>query len=156
MFNLSKKTEYGVLALRYLSGLEEDRIANVSEIARSALIPKELLAKILSELVKAGLAVSFSGPAGGFRLARPPSEVSLAEILRALESRTGVTECVSENGACHHVDRCTLKLPMAKVNNKVTKILEETTLTDLMVADEDKSGRSFRAENARLMPKTWQ
>ena len=136
MLSLSKKAEYGLKALTYLSTMENGRLANVSEIARSAVIPKELLAKILSELVKAGLAFSAPGPTGGFQLARPASSVSLAEVLKALESRTGMIECASKNGRCTHMDTCVIRLPMARVNQKVSKILEETMLTDLMVKHE--------------------
>ena len=100
MFSLSKKTEYGLMALAYLSGLPKDYWANVSEIARAASIPKELLAKILSELVKADLASSFSGPTGGFRLAKPPSKMSLAEILNVLDRRPGLINCVTANSNC--------------------------------------------------------
>lgn len=131
MFHLSKKTEYGLQALAYLSILRGDKLANVSEIAQSAMIPRELLAKILSELVRAGLALSSSGPTGGYRLAKSASEVSLADILRALGTRPGLIPCGSDSAECSQVDRCTIRQPMARVNQKVTRILEETMLTDL-------------------------
>lgn len=133
MLNLSKKAEYGLKALTYLSTMESGRLANVSEIARSTVIPKELLAKVLSALVKAGLAYSAPGPTGGFQLARPASSVSLAEVLRVLESRNGMTECASREGRCTHIDTCVIRQPMARVNQKVSRIFEETMLTDLIV-----------------------
>ena len=132
MFSLSKKTEYGLLAMIHLSQLDEGQLANVSTIARSTTIPRELLAKVLSELVKANLAISSSGPNGGFRLARPASTVSLAEILRVLESKTGLIECLSKNGRCDKVENCSIKIPMAGINHKFRKILEETKLTDFI------------------------
>jgi Rrf2 family protein len=134
MFNLSKKTEYGLQALTYLSNLEDNRWANVTEIARSARIPKELLAKILSELVKAGLARSFSGPTGGFRAAKDPSQVSLADILTALENKNGLIACDSGNGDCKQIHHCTIRKPLARVNQKVKRILEETMLADLLIS----------------------
>jgi len=91
MFSLTKKTEYGLLALIHLSGLETGRLANVSEIARSTAIPKELLAKILSELVKADLAVSFPGPTGGFRLGKDASIISLARAPASPETAAILT-----------------------------------------------------------------
>jgi Rrf2 family protein len=132
MFSLSKKTEYGLLAMIHLSRLDQGQLANVSQIAESTTVPRELLAKILSELVKADLAVSYSGPNGGFRLARPASAVSLAEILRVLESKTGLIECLSQNGRCDKSENCSIKKPMSGLHHKFRKILEETMLTDLI------------------------
>jgi len=132
MFNLSKKTEYGLIALSYLSHLDFDQRANVAEIASASTLPKELLAKILSELVKAGLAQSISGPAGGFRLAKPAEETSLAEIVNALERQPGLVECSADKANCDRSHECSIRSPMAKVQKKVTRILEETMLTDLI------------------------
>lgn len=132
MFSLSKKTEYGLMALIHLSRMENSRLVNVAEIARSTSIPRELLAKILSELVRANLAISHSGPAGGFRLARPASTVSLSEVFMALESKTGLSDCLSENGKCVKAENCVIKPPMARLNKKFRRILEETKLDDFI------------------------
>ena len=132
MFSLSKKTEYGLLALIHLSELNDDDLANVSQIANSTSIPRELLAKILSELVRADLAVSYPGPTGGFRLARPATQVSLADVLRVLETKTGLIECLSKKGRCSQAGNCSIKAPMAGLNHKFRVILEETKLSDLI------------------------
>lgn len=132
MFNLSKKSEYGVMALAYLSSLEPGRSASVGEIARHSDIPREHLAKILSELVKAGLATSLLGPAGGFHLAKPASQLSLADILNALERKSGMINCISGETNCKMTGRCQIRTPMARVNRKVNRILEETMLEDLV------------------------
>jgi Rrf2 family protein len=136
MLNLSKKTEYGLIALTYLSGLAPDQRASVVEIARSTVIPKDLLAKILSELVKAGLAISLSGPTGGFRLAKPASTVSLAEVMRVLERKPGLVDCAGKHGICHRIPVCAIRHPMAGVHKKVNQVLEETMLSDLMTRRE--------------------
>ena len=132
MFNLSKKAEYGLMALIHLSGLEDGDLAKVSQIARSTAIPKELLAKILSELVRAEIAVSFSGPTGGFRLARSARTVSLAEILNALEKKNGLTECMSDDNKCQKSGNCGIAMPLAGINQKFRRILEQTMLTDFI------------------------
>ena len=132
MFSLSKKTEYGLLALIYLSRLNNCELANVSQIAGSTAIPRELLAKILSELVRADLAESFPGPTGGFRLARPAGQVSLADVLRVLETKTVLTACLSKDGRCNQAANCSLKAPMAGLHRQFRTILEETRLSDLI------------------------
>ncbi|MEZ5360039.1 MAG: Rrf2 family transcriptional regulator [Candidatus Zixiibacteriota bacterium] len=131
MFSFSKKTEYGLIALSYLSTLDNDSLANVAEIAESSSIPRELLAKILSELVKAGLAISYSGPTGGFRLAKPAQQVSLAEIISALETKSAIIHCVADSSCCDRTESCRIRTPMSKVKQKVDMIFEETTLKDI-------------------------
>jgi len=143
MFALSKRTEYGVLAMSYLSGLEGGRRASVGEIAAAHAVPRELLAKILSGLVKAGLAESYAGPAGGFRLAKPAGETSLLDIIRALERRPGIVRCTEGDNRCSSSRGCRIRVPMLHIEKKMRKILEETTLTDLAWA-ETPAGRSAR------------
>lgn len=131
MFAMSKRVEYGVIAMTYLSGLGGDRRASVGEIAGASAVPRELLAKILSVLVKAGLAESYSGPAGGFRLAKPASETSLMEILRALERRPELVACTGGHDLCSLSRSCQIRSPMMNVHIRLRRVLEETTLADL-------------------------
>ena len=147
MFNLSKRTEYGLMALIHLSGLDDGDLAKVSQIAHSTAIPKELLAKILSELVRANLAVSCSGPTGGFKLARPATTVSLAEILNALEKKYGLTECMSDDNKCRKAGNCAIAMPLAGINQKFRRILEQTMLIDF-ISHNNGHGPLFQLESA--------
>lgn len=132
MFALSKRTEYGVLAMTYLSGLDGTVLASVGEIASARAVPRELLAKILSELVKAGLAESYAGPSGGFRLAKTAAETSLMDIVRTLERRPGIVPCTGGHERCSRSRRCHIRAPMLDLENRMRKVLEETTLADLV------------------------
>lgn len=132
MFSFSKKTEYGLIALSYLSTLDNNSLANVSEIAESSEIPRELLAKILSELVKAGLAVSYSGPTGGFRLAKPAHQVSLADVISALEAKSAIIHCVADSSCCDRTETCRIRTPISKVKRQVEMIFQATTLKDIV------------------------
>lgn len=129
--------------MAYLSGLPEGQRANVGEIAAAHAIPRELLAKILSGLVKAGLAESYAGPAGGFRLAKPAGETSLMDIIRALEHRPGIVPCTGGDNRCSSSRWCRIRVPMLHIEKKMRKILEETTLVDLGWA-ETPIGRAAR------------
>jgi Rrf2 family protein len=131
MLAMTKRLEYGIIAMTYLSGLDQDRRASVGQIAGASAVPRELLAKILSVLVKAGLVESYSGPAGGFRLAKAASETSLLEILRALERRPGLIPCTDGREGCSLSRSCRIRTPMMNVHFKLRRVLEETTLADL-------------------------
>jgi len=134
MLSLSRKTEYGLMALSHLSSLPPDRLANVGEIAATAKIPRELLAKILSEMVKAGLATSYTGPSGGFCLSRPLSDISLAQVMTVLENRPLMVACAAEPGSCERSHSCNICQPLTKVHRRVAKLLEDTPLSDLVSA----------------------
>ncbi|MFH1699565.1 MAG: Rrf2 family transcriptional regulator [Candidatus Zixiibacteriota bacterium] len=132
MFSLSKRTEYGLSALTYLSSLHDGQIANAAQIANNLVLPKELLSKIMSELVKAGLANSFAGPSGGFQLARNAANVSLADIIIALENKPALIECASDEDICGKFSSCRIRLPMQRVNVQMENIFKETTLSDFV------------------------
>ncbi len=117
-------------ALTYLSTLDDDQVTNVTEMANNLVLPKELLAKILSELVKAGLAVSYTGVSGGFRLARNADDVSLADIINALEKKPTLIECVPNEEICGRFPICRIRRPMERVNDQMEGILRKTTLSD--------------------------
>lgn len=118
--------------MSYLSTVRDGNLANVAEIADSSDVPRELLAKILSELVKAGLAVSYSGPTGGFRLAKPAHQVSLADIIAALETKSAIIHCIADATCCDRTETCTIRTPMSRVKKKVDTIFKETTLKDIV------------------------
>src|SRR5579871_2718675 len=85
MLSLSKKTDYALLALSYLTRAGESRAVNTKEIAEQYAIPVELLAKILQKLAKAQLVVSTPGPTGGYRLARPAAAISIATVIQVVD-----------------------------------------------------------------------
>ena len=84
MFRLSKRADYGLIALKHLA-LHDSQAYSAPQIARTYNIPSELMAKVLQKLVRKGLLMSHSGPNGGYELARNADAISLIEVLEALE-----------------------------------------------------------------------
>src|SRR5690242_7049763 len=92
MFRLSKKADYGLIALKHLARHSDESIS-AREIAREYKIPAELLAKILQRLARKGILTSQHGANGGYVLARDPSQISIVDVVEALDGPIGITPC---------------------------------------------------------------
>lgn len=133
MFSLTKKTDYALLALCCLALEPDGQAMNTKTIAERYRIPSELLAKILQRLARKGLVTSSSGPTGGYRLAHPPADVSVADVMMAMEGRPAVVQCFkSGRDGCEQFDSCTIRSPMGLIQQRMTSVLHETTLADMV------------------------
>ena len=132
MLSLSKKADYALLALSYLAHSEAGRAVNTKEIAEQYSIPGELLAKILQRLAKAQLVVSTPGPTGGYRLARTPETISIGSVVAAIDGAPAITHCMKSDGnACGQHDRCTVRLPLERINTRILQMLELISIAEI-------------------------
>ncbi len=129
MLKLSKKADYGLIAVRHLAMKHSP--CSSKEIARTYGIPMELLAKILQKLVKNGLLVSQHGAEGGYALARDPASVTAFEVIRAIDGPLLITSCVTSHGNCSQAPTCTVKEPLGKVNDIIVQALNSVTISSL-------------------------
>lgn len=129
MLKLTKKADYGLIALRHLAGLR--RPASAKEIADGYGIPLALLSKILQKLVRDGLLVSEQGTHGGYRLSRDAHEITTLEVIRAIDGPIILTHCFTEHAECDQSDRCTVREPLRKVHEGILRLLSAITIWDL-------------------------
>jgi Rrf2 family protein len=148
MLRLTKKADYGLMALKYLAeqtaaareaGGEsiEAPPSSAKEIAEAYHIPPQLLAKILQTLARAGLLVSHAGTNGGYSLARPAAEVSAFEVIRAIDGPLFITSCITIHGTCDLDSHCTIKEPLRKVNDSIKELLSAIRIGDLAEAPDE-------------------
>jgi Rrf2 family protein len=140
MLRLTKKADYGLMALKYLA--EQAVVGGHSnghggaqsakDIAEAYHIPPQLLAKILQTLAKAGLLVSHAGTNGGYSLARPANEITAFEVIRAIDGPLFITSCITIHGTCDLAGHCTIKEPLRKVNDSIKEMLNGLKISDLM------------------------
>jgi Rrf2 family protein len=128
MFQLSKKADYGLIALKHLAQHADSSIS-AREIASEYRIPAELLAKVLQRLARKGLLVSHQGTHGGYILARDPSKISIVDVVEAIEGPIGITPC--ERGSCEQLEKCSVKDPLQKLKAKVVRVLGDTSIYEL-------------------------
>ena len=129
MLRLSKKADYGLIALKHLAQ-HTDESVSAREIAKEYRIPAELLAKILQRLARKGLVVSQQGTHGGYVLARDASKISIVDVIEALDGPIGITPC--ERGSkCEQLEKCTVRDPLMAVRVKMVRILGDTSIYEL-------------------------
>jgi Rrf2 family protein len=139
MLKLSKKADYGLMALQYIASvqygdLQKARVVNTKEIAEAYHIPVELLAKVLQTLAKHSLVESQNGPKGGYLLARHAREITIAQVLSAIEGPLGIAECYHEADApsCLCFAHCNIRTPLRKVQDSIYHLLNSMTVADMM------------------------
>jgi Rrf2 family protein len=134
MFQLSKKVEYGLIAIKHIASGTRGNIFTAKEIADKYQIPFELLAKVMQKLSKQGYITSYQGVNGGYTLSRNPEEIKVSEIINAIEGKTTVTivQCEAETPEdCSIHSTCTIKNPLMKLQNNINKVLDELTVMEM-------------------------
>jgi Rrf2 family protein len=129
MLKLSKKADYGLIALRHLAARRAP--CSAREIARTCGIPTELLAKILQKLAKNGILSSRHGTNGGYALARDPARITAFEVIRAIDGPLFITSCVNDRRECIQLTRCTVREPLRRVNDSIARALSAVTVSSL-------------------------
>jgi Rrf2 family protein len=127
---LTTVTRYGLRALSDLSSWEGEGPVAVSDIARRQNIPSSYLEQLFAKLRRGHLIKSIRGAQGGYILARPPGEITVAEVIRALGESIAFGDCQTEAG-CRNIASCSTYGLWQKLKSSVDSILENTTLEDI-------------------------
>jgi Rrf2 family protein len=135
MLKLTKKADYGLMALKYLAEHPESAALSAKDIADAYGIPAQLLAKILQRLTKTGLLRSHAGMNGGYALSRDARQISAFEVIHAIDGPLFITSCTKGAHGCDLTPSCTIKEPLARVNETIAGVLKSISIHDL--ADQD-------------------
>jgi len=147
MLKLTKKADYGLMAMKHLAEHAHEGAHSAKDVAEAYSIPQEALAKILQRLVKAGLLQSSHGTKGGYVLARDPSKISAFEVIRAIDGPLFITSCITVRGECDQSERCTIREPLRRVNQSIEDVLRRITISEMKEdADSDPSDEKKSAE----------
>jgi len=133
MLKLTKKADYGLIALRHLC-VNARRCASAKDISETYRIPLPLLSKVLQKLAKAGLLISEQGTNGGYRLARDPHEISALEVIRTIDGPIILTHCFTEHAEpveCGQSSLCPVREPLRKVHEGILRLLSGITVADM-------------------------
>jgi len=103
---ITRQADYAVRAVLYLASLSNGGRAPTSQIAREQQIPPSFLAKIVSQLSVAGVVQTSRGARGGVSLARPSSDITLLEVIEAIDGPITLNECVIDPSTCPFGDSC--------------------------------------------------
>ncbi len=131
MLKLSKRADYGLIALRHLALQTGNQSASAKEIAGRYGIPVPLMSKVLQILAREGFVNSEFGTRGGYRLARDPGRISALEVIRAIDGPIILTSCFTEHGDCDQSATCTVREPLRRVHEGILQLLASITITDM-------------------------
>jgi Rrf2 family protein len=131
MLKLTKKADYGLMALKFLAEHSETVALSTKDVADAYGIPAQLLAKILQQLTKSGLLRSHAGMNGGYALARDAREISAYEVILAIDGPFFITSCSKGKTGCELTTNCTIKEPLARVNESIAGVLKSISIQDL-------------------------
>lgn len=147
MLKLTKKADYGLIALRHLALGEVGATASAKEMADAYHLPLPLLAKILQKLARGGMLQSVSGTNGGYRLNRDPKNISAMEVIRAIDGPIVLTSCFTEHSgehrSCNTSAMCTVREPLRRVHEAMLGLLEKFTIAEL-AADAQNTAKTDR------------
>ena len=130
---ITRQADYAVRAVLYLARLEPTQRAATSQVAQEQRIPPSFLAKIISQLSIAGLLHTSRGARGGVTLARDPQDISLLEVIEAIDGPIMLNECVTDGGTCTFDEECPLRPVWCEAQNDLVVRLQGTNFAQLLV-----------------------
>jgi FeS assembly SUF system regulator len=131
MFKLSKKADYGLIAVKHLAMHREQHACSASEIAEEYGISATLMAKVLQKLAHRSLVAAKHGSSGGYQLAKEPSQISALDVISAIDGPVLITSCVTSHGNCDATERCSVREPLRRVNESILNVLSTVTISQM-------------------------
>lgn len=134
MLQLTKRTEYGLIALVHMVD-RGGELVSAREVCERYPVPRRLLAEVLKDLCRANLVSSQRGALGGYVLARPAEAITLGEVVTALEGSPTLSSCESlgaaSHGECDIEPTCPIRSPLHRIREGIWELMQRTTLRSL-------------------------
>jgi len=131
MMKLSKKADYGLIALKHLALHNGECSCSAADIAEAYKVPAPLMAKVLQKLAKGGLVAARHGSSGGYTLARAASRITALDVIRAIDGPLFITSCVTSHGECDVRTTCSIREPLRRVNDSILEVLARVTISQM-------------------------
>jgi FeS assembly SUF system regulator len=131
MLRVSKLTDYATIVMTCLA-TAGDGVLSAQALSERARLEVPTVSKLLKQLAQAKLVVSTRGNLGGYRLARVPARITIADIVTAMEGPIGMTECSAQAGLCGHEPHCGVRVNWQRINQAIATALDSVTLADMV------------------------
>lgn len=134
MIRVSRMADYGVVAMTHIAR-RADELHTAASVAQATGVPLPSATKLLKQLVKSGILTSQRGAKGGYALSRAPAEISVADLIVAIDGPIVLADCLDgPAGQCGLESFCSVRSPWQKVSNAIRIALEEVTLAEMIEA----------------------
>ena len=150
MFRISKETDYGVLLLTLLASMPGSVSISAREFSARSGIPFPMVSKILKLLVRGGILSSQRGPKGGYALTKRADQISVADVVTALEGPLSITECIEHPGDCRQEPTCGVRGNWAVINTVVQEALSRVSLVAMTRPFPDRQLIPLQTQEAEL------
>lgn len=131
MFRLNKLADYALVVMQYVASHPDEPLYTARSLAKATHLPVPTVVKVLKGLLEHGLLISHRGVKGGYASARPATQISLAEIIEAIEGPMGFTECAITPGRCDLEGRCRIQANTRIIGQMIEQTLKSISLADL-------------------------
>jgi Rrf2 family protein len=133
MLKLSKKVEYGLIAVRYIATMN-NQISTVKEISERYAIPNDVLAKVMQKLTRGKIISSYQGAMGGYTLARRAEEISVMDIISVIEgTQVSIAQCFTDEPmSCSIFGSCTIKNPLGKIQHNLENVFTSMKVSEIV------------------------
>ncbi len=135
MNKMSKKTEYGLMSLKYLKELQGNASANVisaKDLAEKTHAPFEVIARVLQALSSRGILKAEYGSEGGYVLVKNLKDISIYELMTILESSTELTQCLTAETSCDLSQHCNIISPVTNLNLRIQKFYKSISVDEVL------------------------
>lgn len=131
MFKLSKKADYGLIAVKHLAMHRHQHACSANEIAEEYGISAMLMAKVLQKLARQQIVSARHGATGGYLLAKSPSQITALDVISAIDGPVLITSCVTSHGNCGASEKCSVREPLRRVNESILSVLSTVTISQM-------------------------
>jgi Rrf2 family protein len=131
---ITRQADYAVRAVLYLAQLDPNERASTAQIASERHIPLTFLAKIISQLSAAGIVRARRGAHGGVTLGRSAGDISLLEVVEAIDGPLTLSECTLDPATCSFTDQCVVRVVWCEAREDLVKRLSQSRLDQLALA----------------------
>tara|TARA_S200000501_G_C20507365_1_gene605356 strand:- start:188 stop:640 length:453 start_codon:yes stop_codon:yes gene_type:complete len=136
---INKLTDYSIVILANLVAKDENAMHTAKELSEFSGIPLPTVTRILKMLSNKGILESQRGAQGGYELTKNSTDISVAEVIEAMEGPIALTECASDDCGCAFEPSCSVGKPWQKINKAVNDVLQNISLSDMSVKDESQN-----------------
>jgi FeS assembly SUF system regulator len=132
MLRITKETDYGITLVAFVAGHSAGEILTARQASEWSGLPLPTVSKIMRSLAREKILISHRGVSGGYSLARPAAETSVAEIIRALQGPISFVQCGAEPGVCEQEKGCPTRANWTRISKTVEKALDSVSITDMV------------------------
>ena len=136
---INKLTDYSIVILANLVAKDENAMHTAKELSEFSGIPLPTVTRILKMLSNKGILESQRGAQGGYELTKNSTDISVAEVIEAMEGPIALTECASDDCGCAFEPSCAVGKPWQKINKAVNDVLQNINLAEMSMKDESQN-----------------